>query len=116
MPMPLLVDCDTGIDDALALLYLLGRPDVTVVGITTVFGNNTAAGAARNTRQVLALAGRSGIPVAVGAERPLRGDARQHARQVHGADGLGDVGLPEPPPQPDPGSAARLIAELSRRY
>ncbi len=115
-PRPVLVDCDTGIDDALALLYLLAQPGVAVVGVSTVFGNISATGAAANTRRVLALAGRADIPVAIGAQRPLVGDPSHLGSQVHGADGLGGADLPEAPPQPDPVSAAQLISALSHRY
>ncbi|MCU1557929.1 MAG: hypothetical protein JWN09_1924 [Microbacteriaceae bacterium] len=93
-PVPVLVDCDTGVDDAMALLYLLARDDIDVVGITTVFGNNTAAQCAHNTLRVLELVGRRDIPVAVGAERPLVGEVTYLATHVHGNDGLGDSGLP----------------------
>ena len=59
---PVLVDCDTGVDDAMALLYLLHRDDIEVVGVTSIFGNNTAARCAHNTLRVLASteSGRSG--------------------------------------------------------
>jgi len=90
-----LVDCDTGIDDALALLYLLGDPGVELCGITTVFGNTTAATAARNTLAVLEVAGRSGtVAVAAGSELALLGHEPAHASHVHGDDGLGGVVRP----------------------
>jgi purine nucleosidase len=112
----MLVDCDTGIDDALALLYLVRRPEVDVVGVTTVFGNNTVETAARNTRRVLALAGRPDIPVGVGADRPLVGERESLGTEIHGADGLGDVNLPDPPDPPSDLTAAELISTMSRRY
>jgi len=114
---PVLVDCDTGVDDAMALLYLLARDDVDVVGITTVFGNNTAAQCAHNTLRVLELAGRPDIPVAVGAEQPLVGEVTYLATHVHGADGLGDSGLPTEVSTPvDPRPAVELIDDLSRGH
>ncbi len=64
---PILVDCDTGIDDALALAYLLAEPAVEIVGVTTVSGNTDAARAAANTLSLFELAGVDDIPVAVGA-------------------------------------------------
>lgn len=90
---PVLVDCDTGIDDAMALLYLLACDHIEIVGITSVFGNNTAARCAHNTLRVLTLAGRTDIPVAVGADAPLVGEVTYLATHVHGTDGLGDAGL-----------------------
>lgn len=88
----LLVDCDTGIDDALALLYLLGDPAVELCGITTVFGNTTAAGAARNSLRVLDVAGRrASVPVVAGSELTLLGLEPERAAHVHGDDGLGGL-------------------------
>jgi purine nucleosidase len=114
---PVLVDCDTGIDDAVALLYLLASDTVDVVGITAVGGNAPARTCALNTLRVLTLAGRTDIPVAVGAERPLVAPPIPHASDVHGADGMGDADVPPA----DAGlldgrSAVRLIDELSRRH
>ncbi|GAA2013137.1 nucleoside hydrolase [Nakamurella flavida] len=114
---PVLVDCDTGIDDAMALLYLLAHPDVEVVGVTTVFGNNTAARCAQNTLRVLELAGRHDIPVAVGAEQPLVGEVTYLATHVHGEDGLGDTGLPaDIHGRPVDATAVQLIDRLSAEY
>lgn len=88
------LDCDTGIDDALALAHLLSRPNVELVSISTVSGNTTAEQAAINTLDLLALAGHDDIPVAVGASRPLIGNYRGGAPHVHGANGIGGVELP----------------------
>lgn len=114
---PVLVDCDTGVDDAMALLYLLHRDDIEVVGITSVFGNNTAAQCAHNSLRVLELVGREDIPVAVGAENPLVGEVTYLATHVHGDDGLGDSGLPmEVSTALSPLTAVELIDELSERH
>ena len=88
------LDCDTGIDDALALAHLLSRPSVDLVSISTVSGNTTSEQAAINTLAMLALAGRDDIPVAVGAGGPLVGGYRGGASRVHGRNGIGDVELP----------------------
>lgn len=114
---PVLVDCDTGVDDAMALLYLLHHPEIEVVGITSVFGNNTAARCAHNSLRVLELMGRTDIPVAVGAENPLVGEVTYLATHVHGDDGLGDSGLPLDVSTPlSTLTAVELIDELSRRH
>lgn len=86
-------DCDTGIDDALALAHLISRPSVRLVSISTVSGNTTSVQAARNTLALLALAGLEQIPVAVGAGDPLVGDYRGGASHVHGDNGVGDIEL-----------------------
>jgi len=86
-------DGDHGIDDAIATLFLLGRADVDVVAIGTVHGNAHADQAAANALQLIAAAGRSGIPVAVGAARPLVQPA-DVTGLVHGRDGLGGQAVP----------------------
>ncbi|MDP2290292.1 MAG: nucleoside hydrolase [Actinomycetota bacterium] len=114
---PVLVDCDTGIDDAMALLYLLACPHIEVVAITSVFGNNTAARCAHNTLRVLQLAGHSHVPVAVGAESPLVGEVTYLATHVHGTDGLGDAGLStEVVAEPVSLTATELIARTAREH
>jgi purine nucleosidase len=91
---PVHFDCDTGIDDALALAHLLSRPTVDLVSISTVSGNTTSAQAAANTLDLLALARRDDIPVAVGASGSLVGDYRGGAPHVHGGNGIGGIDLP----------------------
>ena len=114
---PVLVDCDTGVDDAIALLYLLAHPDVEIVGVTSVFGNNTARTCALNTLRVLELAGRSDIPVAVGSENPLVGEVTYLATHVHGGDGLGDTGIaPADESLLSALSATELISQLAEQY
>jgi purine nucleosidase len=86
-------DGDHGIDDAVATLFLLLRSDVEVVAVGTVHGNAHAAQAASNALQLMEVAGRSGIPVAVGAARPLVQPA-DVTGLVHGRDGLGGYAVP----------------------
>lgn len=84
------VDTDTGIDDALALLYLAAQPEVEFVGVSAVYGNCVVDDALRNIGHVLRLAGRPSTPVSRGAAGPLVTEAHI-AHYVHGHDGLGDV-------------------------
>ncbi len=93
-PVPIIVDTDPGVDDAIAILMLLADPTVDVVGITTTAGNVPLAHATRNTLALLEYAGRSDIPVYRGAARPINGRYR-YARHVHSASGLTRP-LPEP--------------------
>ncbi len=91
----LLIDCDTGVDDSIALLFALYRKDVEIVGISTSVGNVTARQGADNTLRILKLAGREGqIPVCVGAEKPLVGTCEEFPEFIHGKNGLGNVVLP----------------------
>ena len=71
----ILIDADTGIDDSIAILFALKRPDVRVLGVTTGFGNTTARQAAENSLRLIRLAGVPyEVPVAVGATEPLAGN------------------------------------------
>jgi purine nucleosidase len=105
---PLLIDVDTGIDDAFALLYALADPDAQLLGVSTVAGNVDVARATRNTRAVLALAGRADIPVWPGSATPLVKPVRD-ASEIHGATGLGFAKLPEPPPLPSDASSLHAV-------
>lgn len=111
-PRPILFDCDTGIDDALALLYLTGSGG-ELLASGSVHGNVPAPLGAKNTLRVLEVAGVSGVPVRVGAHRPFA-QPLQTAEHVHGDDGLGNTNPPEPKEQLQPGSAAEQIVELAR--
>ncbi|MCW2811112.1 MAG: Pyrimidine-specific ribonucleoside hydrolase [Friedmanniella sp.] len=91
----ILLDVDTGTDDALALLYAVAHPDLEVLGISCVAGNSGLDQVVLNTLKVLDAAGAGDIPVAAGASRPLIERARPEG-QFHGADGLGGIPLPEP--------------------
>jgi purine nucleosidase len=91
----LLFDVDTGVDDSLALLLALGRPEVEIVGIGAVAGNVEVDRCTENSLKVLELAGRGDIPVARGCARPLV-QPLHTAAHVHGGDGLGGASLPAP--------------------
>lgn len=110
----MILDCDTGVDDAMALLYLLGSDRAEVVGVSTVFGNISAAQAATNSLRVLELAGAAGIPVARGTETTIRGDVPVLAPHVHGDDGLGNSNLPEPVGRIANETGPELIVRLAR--
>ena len=93
--IPVYLDVDTGVDDALAILLTVRHPALDVRGITTVVGNVDLEQVTRNTLQVLEVAGAPDVPVISGASRPLLSPPRASAA-VHGADGLGNAGLPDP--------------------
>jgi len=108
-PTPVLLDCDPGHDDAVAILLALGSPGVRLLGITTCFGNCAVEDATRNAQRVLALVGREDIPVAVGASGPMRGELAL-GNYVHGASGLDGPDLPEPTVAPVDETATELLA------
>ncbi|MGW2308790.1 nucleoside hydrolase [Actinomadura luteofluorescens] len=115
-PPKILYDCDTGIDDAMTLLYLAslvqaGEAELAAVG--TVHGNIDPMTGALNTLRVLEAAGGPVVPVAVGAARPMAQDVH-YAVDWHGTDGLGDTRLPEPAGRPTAEPAAAQIVRLAR--
>jgi purine nucleosidase len=114
-PFRVIVDCDPGVDDALALLYLAGRPDVHIEAVGTVHGNVPATTAARNALRILEIAGLDAVPVAVGAARPMA-QALSTAEWVHGADGLGNTAQPEPQGRVTGESAAEQLVRLARAH
>lgn len=109
----LLLDCDPGVDDAIAIAVALGSPQADLLAVTTVAGNVELARTTANALRVLDSLGRDDVPVVPGADLPL---AREPvlARHVHGADGLGGAPLPPPTREPAAGHAAdRIVAELA---
>ncbi len=92
-PTPILLDCDPGHDDAIALLLALASPEVELRGVTTVAGNQTLAKTTANALRVLEFVGRADVPVAAGADRPLVRDPFV-AAYVHGESGLEGPDLP----------------------
>ena len=111
MTVPILIDCDPGHDDAIAILLALASPEVELRGVTTVAGNQTLDKTTRNALKILELAGRTDIPVAAGADRPLTRTLRT-AAHVHGESGLDGPDLPEPSARPADVDAVDLLAEL----
>lgn len=107
-----LFDTDPGVDDAVALAYLLSRPDCELVAVTAVHGNAPVATTADNARALLRLAGREDVPVAIGAARPLAQEPA-YAPEVHGEDGLGGQRALLGPPTPPSGS--RAVDEILRQ-
>ena len=97
-PIPVILDVDTGYDDALALLLALRSPRLNVLGITCVAGNQRLSQVVTNTLKIVDVAG-GAVPVAAGMERPLIESMRPpHA--LHGADGMADLNLPAPRCEP----------------
>ena len=114
-PRSLIVDCDPGVDDAIALMLALRSPrELRVLGITTVAGNVGPALTARNARWIREFAGADHVPVHAGCERPLLRPAID-AGHVHGDSGLGPLAVTEPRAPLAAGHAAPFIVETLRR-
>src|SRR5690606_21812885 len=110
--IPLLIDTDPGVDDALALLMAFADPRHEVVGLTIAAGNVGLRHTVANALKVCQVAGRDEVPVFPGCDRPLLHPAPD-AANVHGADGLGDAGLPAATRGAEARHAAEAIIALS---
>jgi pyrimidine-specific ribonucleoside hydrolase len=109
----IVIDCDPGHDDAIALLLALASPEVELVGVTTVHGNQTIDKTTTNALKVLELVGRQDVPVARGAARPLVREPVV-ADHVHGETGLDGPSLPSPQTSPVAEDAVEFLAERLR--
>jgi pyrimidine-specific ribonucleoside hydrolase len=109
-PLPVILDVDTGVDDACALLLAALHPDVELRAVTCVGGNVSVDEVVANTLKVLDIAGRTDVPVARGAARPLL-EPVSHARHVHGDDGMADLGWPSSVRHPDRRHAVELLRD-----
>ena len=117
MATPIILDCDPGHDDAIALLLALGSPELDLLGVTTTYGNQTLEKTTANALRVLELAGCSEVPVAAGAAAPLERELVV-AAHVHGESGLDGPTLPAPSVEPFSTDAvewmAGAVADASR--
>jgi purine nucleosidase len=110
----MILDVDTGIDDAMAILYALNRPGIRLEALTTTFGNTDVETATANTLRILELAGRDDIAVARGSSRSLLKPFAKGAEHVHGRNGLGDIALPSPKGVAVAEHASDLIIRMAR--
>jgi inosine-uridine nucleoside N-ribohydrolase len=109
----ILLDCDPGHDDAIALLLALASPELELLGVTTVAGNQTLDKTTANAIRLLEFAGRTEIPVAAGADRPLLRE-QYVASYVHGETGLDGPDLPPAQSAPLDRHAVDFLADKIR--
>lgn len=114
MTKRLILDVDTGVDDAMAICMALSSPGAELAACTTVFGNVDVATATRNTLQILEMCHRPEIPVAMGAGRSLLEPYVNKVEHIHGKSGLGYVSLPEPNGCAVDEHAADLIIRMAK--
>ena len=112
-PRKLIIDCDPGIDDAIALILAMQSPDLEILGITTTFGNVKVEQATENALRIVELSGKS-ISVYQGADKPLSVPLRPPPDFVHGKDGLGNTGQPEPTTKAQSKPAAQFLVETAK--
>lgn len=110
-PIPVVLDVDTGVDDACALLLAALHPDLDLRAVTCVGGNAPLEDVVRNTLVVLETAGATTVPVGIGAARPLL-EEPVDARHVHGSDGMADLGMPAPALAADERTALDLLRDV----
>ena len=110
MPTKIILDCDPGHDDAVAMLLAHGNPDIEIVAVTTMFGNQTVDKTTRNALSVAAVAGITGVPFAAGAHRPLVRTV-ETAGSIHGESGLDGPQLPDATFELDSRHAVDLIID-----
>jgi purine nucleosidase len=111
MPRKVIIDCDPGHDDAMAILLAHGSPEIELVAITTVAGNQTVDKTSLNARRVCSVAGIKNVPVAAGCDRPLTRPLRT-APYIHGESGLDGPAFGEPTVPLDRRHAVDLIIDL----
>ncbi|WP_406002587.1 nucleoside hydrolase [Streptomyces sp. NBC_00829] len=111
MPVPIIIDCDPGHDDALAIMLAAGDPAIDLLAITTVAGNQTVEKTTFNARRVCTVAGITGVPIAAGCARPLVQPLRV-ADDVHGDSGMDGPRFPDPTVGTVPGHAVDLMYRI----
>lgn len=114
MPRKIIIDTDPGVDDTMAIFFALCSPELELIGLSTIFGNVPTKLATKNALRLLEIAGRPDIPVAHGADDPLTRPFEGPVPFVHGADGQGEIFLPDPAGAPIEQSAAHFIIEQLR--
>jgi purine nucleosidase len=116
MTQKIVLDCDTGIDDTMALLYAALHPAIDLLAVGSVWGNVDVDLATRNNLHTLAMVGRTDVPVAKGAAGPSNGGPAELAYHVHGDDGQGNAGTDMPVGRPTDMSAAEQLVQVVRSH
>src|SRR5437763_10749131 len=111
MTHKIILDCDPGHDDAIAILLAAHHPEIDLLAITTVAGNQSVEKTTRNALKVCSLANIDHVPIAMGMDRPLIRPAR-YAPNIHGESGLDGPNIPEPDIEPVPLHAVDLLIGL----
>ena len=112
---PIILDCDTGVDDTMAIMLACLAPEIELVGIGTIWGNVDLDLATQNSLNILAMCGKPDVPVARGAETPLNGSHVDYAYFVHGDDGQGNRGMKAKYGKQSSMTAAEFIVDACRK-
>lgn len=115
----MILDLDTGVDDALAIAYATAAPDVDLIGIVASYGNNLRDICATNSLKLLELLGQTNVPVYKGLDHSSTSDhftVMPVSLDIHGHNGIGDVDLPQPRRQTEKESGVDFYIEAAHRY
>lgn len=116
----MILDADVGIDDAMALAYALGSPEIDLIGVTAIYGNATTDTGVQNTLNLLRLLNREDIPVYAGANRAYWSETpfepKKGSKKIHGENGIGNISLPKSKKTVEKQGAADFIVESARKY
>lgn len=115
----IILDLDTGIDDALAILYALGSNECELIGITSTYGNVSVDTSVENSLSILDLVGYSNVPVYRGSDCKLGSDTyerREITKKIHGVDGVGDVNIPKSTRNAESKNAIDFLIDSCEQY
>lgn len=115
----IILDLDTGIDDALAILYALGSKECELIGITSSYGNVSVDTSIKNSLSILDLVGYSNVPVYRGSDCKLESDTyerREITKKIHGVDGVGDVNIPKSTRNAESKNAIDFLIDACEQY
>jgi len=115
----MILDLDTGVDDALALAYAVADPEVDLIGIVASYGNNLLDVCAENSLKLLELLGQTDVPVYKGLPHSSTTDSfevMQVSKDIHGNNGIGDVELPTPKRAVEAESGVDFYIEAAHKY
>ena len=115
----MILDLDTGIDDAMAIAYAVADPDVDLIGIIGSYGNVYVEDGVQNSLKILELLGATDVPVYQGLSHSSESDHFDRmpvSAQIHGENGIGDVQLPDPKRQPEKGDAIDFFIDAVKQY
>ncbi|CAD5182938.1 unnamed protein product [Musa acuminata subsp. malaccensis] len=115
-PLKVIIDTDPGIDDSMAILMAFQKPEIEILGLTTIFGNVSTEDATCNALLLCEIAGHPEVPVAEGSHEPLKGGKPHVADFVHGSDGLGNIFLPPPLGKQIEKTASEFLVEKVSQY
>ena len=115
----IILDLDTGIDDSLAIAYVIANPNADLIGITSEYGNTYTEMSAKNSLKILELLGHEEIPVFIGSSHAINKKSFEvlpASKHIHGNNGIGEIELPEPKRKPEQENAIDFLINSAYQY